>query len=94
MLDRIIKVEPATGEIHPLHRVTLFNVTAKAEYVAYWEPERLKAQQLKEEILSLVGEVLWDSEIEKRIEELLEIEYTRGHYDGHEAGFENGRDSG
>jgi hypothetical protein len=93
MLDRIMKVEKMGTALHPLHKVTLWHATLKREYVAHMEPEQLRLHTLKEEILALVGEVLWENGIEKRLEELLEIEYGRGHADGHEAGFDSARDS-
>ena len=46
--------------------------------VAYLTTGGLRKRVLKEEILGLVGEVLWDQEIEKRIEEIEEIGWKEG----------------
>lgn len=61
----------------------LFDTTKRdsktgATYKAYLTTDQLRQQILKEEILALVGEVLWNQEIEKRIEELQTLSWGEG----------------
>jgi hypothetical protein len=60
----------------------LFSATIRykngATQVAYLDKDSLRKRVLKEEIFTLVGEVLWNQEIEKRIEEIEEIEWREG----------------